>query len=97
MLPRIYNEDDALGVRMDTLVEGRIEAENARAQLEDFNVVLDSLADDRNGIWSDEDRRRLRTMQQECRSMMEQLEGDKREINSELRQVKAEIEESNNE
>lgn len=91
MLPGTYDEDDGLGIRHDVLVDSRIEVENAVHFLTEMNVMLDSIADDREGIWTDGERRRLRSMQGTVQGLIERKEADLEEISEEYERVREEM------
>lgn len=84
MLPGTYREDDSEGVRKDVLMEARIEAENYKSQLQEMNVVLDSIADDREGIWTDDQRAEIRLMQKTMRTLIEQCDEMISDIDEEM-------------
>lgn len=72
MLPGTYREDDSEGVKQDVLRDARIEAEGYKSQLQEMDVILDGMADDREGIWTDDQRAEIRLMQQTIRTLVEQ-------------------------
>ena len=88
MLPGTYREDDADGVKLDTLVEARIEILSAKAQLQDINVMLDGLADDNEGIWTDDERTQLRQMQRDAQKLAEVCQENASDVTEELEQLK---------
>lgn len=91
MLPGTYREDDALGVRLDTLVDARMENEASKSQLRNAYVQFDSVADDREGIWTDDERREVRQMQKTTETLIEQLEENVSDIDDELEAVREEL------
>lgn len=90
MIPDTYNPDDDVGVRHDTLVEARIEVDSAIYRLRQINVELDALADDREGIWTADQRTELREMQRTAQAMAEACETDRADLDDKLASVKAE-------
>lgn len=87
MLPGTYREDDAYGVRHDTLVDARGNLRSYKAQLEDMYVTLDALADDREGVWTDDEREELRQMQRTIRTLVEVCETNLADIDDELTEM----------
>lgn len=78
-----------MGVRHDTLVEARIEVESAKHQLEDMYVTLDSLADDREGIWTEEERAKVRSMQKAAQILADSCGDNLDDIDDELETVRS--------
>lgn len=87
MLPGTYHKDDSDGVRRDTLVDARVEMESARAQLHDVYVTLDGLADDREGIWSADEKGEIRMMQKTADALIESCEENVDDVEAEFERL----------
>lgn len=62
-LPGTYDKDDPEGVRIDTLVDSRVDASSKKSKLEEVYTLLDEVADDQEGVFSGSDRNQIRAMQ----------------------------------
>lgn len=91
MLPRIYDPDASVGVRHDSLVDARIEAETAEYQLRQMHVMLDGMADTREGIWTEDQMSELRDMQARISTLLNAIETTVQDTEDELGRVHEEL------
>lgn len=94
MLPNGYSRNDGIGLRRDTLIDARGEADNAQHALRSAASDLDAILDTRDGIWHDDEAERLREIQQELWDIADSKEDDIEEINTELVDIKQEEQEA---
>lgn len=93
MLPNTYDRDDSIGVRRDTLCDALSDAKHAEEVLKEINVQLDDIADDREGIWTDDERSELRMMQETVQTLIEASQKTQGDIAHELKKVDIEASE----
>ena len=80
MLPNSYREDDPPGVRLDTLTDARMEVEHTIHQLKEAYLIFDDIADDNEGIWTDDERTEVRGMQSTVSALIASKETDLEDI-----------------
>lgn len=87
-LPRTYHSDDSEGVRLDTLVGARVDAEQMKRLLQEIYTSLDSAAEDPEGIFSGPDRAEMRNMQSTTKYLIDRCDECIEAINNELETIK---------
>jgi len=90
MLPRIYDDDDSYGIKVDQLTEALNEVGGARHRLREMYVDLDHLCDTREGIWTDTELTQLRNIQTAVADLADSKGDDMADIREELDSLVAE-------
>lgn len=68
-----------------------MEVGSAKAQLKDVYVTMDSLADDREGIWTEDERQEIRLIQKTAKALVESCGENIDDIQDELDAVEEEM------
>lgn len=84
MLPGTYREDDSIGIKRDVLRDSLIESEDYKHRLQDVYVEFDSMADDDEGVWTDDERSEIRLMQKTVKALIDSTDENIDDIREEL-------------
>jgi len=84
MLPGTYDPDESRGIRRDTLADALMELNDAHHKLQQMHVSLDVIADDRERIWSDDERAEIRSLQRAVSTLMDVAQENKQDVKAEM-------------